>query len=61
MEKPTIYIVAECGLVRDVYVKASWAADAKVVLCDLDAVEEDAVAYNKDLVKQLPEIVHHVY
>ncbi len=61
MEKPTIYIVTEKGLVQDVFVKAPWAADAEVIICDKDVIgpaEEDAV---DALIKQLPEIAHHVY
>ncbi len=57
MEKPTIYIVVEDGLVQDVFVKAPWAADAEVVICDLD----DVTVNNTDFVEQLPEIAHHVY
>ena len=57
MEKPTIYIIVEDGLVQDVFVKAPWAADAEVVICDLDDVTVNVT----DFVEQLPEIAHHVY
>jgi hypothetical protein len=57
MEKPTIYIVVEGGLVQDVFVKAPWAADAEVVICDLDDVTVNDTAF----VEKLPEIAHHAY
>lgn len=57
MEKPTIYIVVEDGLVQDVFVKAPWAADAEVIICDLDDVTVNETAF----VEKLPEIAHHVY
>lgn len=61
MEKPTIYIVVEAGLVQDVFVQAPWAENVDVVLCDLDTTDpvDRAVAYN--VVQQLPKIAHHVY
>jgi hypothetical protein len=61
MEKPTIYIVVEDGLVQDVFVKAHWAADAEVVLCDKDTTDSVEKTVVDKLVKQLPEIAHHVY
>lgn len=61
MERPTIYIVVEAGLVQDVFVKAPWAADTEVVICDLDVTEEDAAKVTEAMVKRLPEIAHHVY
>ena len=61
MEKPVIYIVVEDGLVQDVFVKAPWAADATVIICDKDTVDpvegEDVSAF----VERLPDIAHHVY
>ena len=61
IEKPTIYIVVEYGLVQDVFVKAPWAADAEVVLCDKDTTDSVEKTVVDKLVKQLPEIAHHVY
>ena len=61
MEKPTIYIVVQEGLVQDVFVKAPWAANAEVVICDKDTIDpvegEDVDAF----VERLPDIAHHVY
>lgn len=61
MEKPTIYIVVHEGLVQDVYVQAPWAANAEVVVCDLDVTEPDALEIHEALVKRLPDVAHHVY
>ncbi len=61
MEKPTIYIVTESGLVQDVFVKAPWAAEAEVVICDKDTVGPAEEKVVDALVKSLPEIAHHVY
>lgn len=61
MEKPTIYIVVEDGLVQDVFVKAPWAADADVVLCDKDTTDPDERAVVDKLIKRLPDMAHHVY
>ena len=61
MEKPTIYIVVEDGLVQDVFVKAPWAADTEVVLCDKDTEDSVERAIVDKLVKQLPDIAHHIY
>ena len=61
MEKPTIYIVVEDGLVQDVFVKAPWAADAEVILCDKDTTDSVERTIVDNLVKQLPDIAHHVY
>ena len=61
MEKPTIYIVVENGLVEDVYVKAPWAADAEVVLCDKDTTDPEERTIVDKLAEQLPNIAHHVY
>lgn len=61
MEKPTIYIVVEDGLVQDVFVQAPWAADAEVVLCDKDTTDREERAIVDNLVKQLPLHAHHVY
>ena len=61
MEKPTIYIIVEDGLVQDVFVQAPWAADAEVVLCDKDTTDSVERTVVDKLVKRLPEIAHHVY
>lgn len=61
MEKPTIYIVVEDGLVQDVFVKAPWAANAEVVLCDKDTTDPVERTIVDNMVKQLPDIAHHVY
>ena len=61
MNKPTIYIVVQEGLVQDVYVKAPWAADVEVVICDLDAQDNDVIAENEALEKLARETAHHVY
>lgn len=61
MEKPTIYIVVEAGLVQDVFVKAPWGANAEVVLCDKDTTDSVERTVVDNLVKQLPDIAHHVY
>lgn len=61
MEKPTIYIVVEDGLVQDVFVKAPWAANAEVVLCDKDTTDPAERNIVDKMVKQLPDIAHHVY
>jgi hypothetical protein len=61
MEKPTIYIVVEDGLVQDVFVKAPWAANVEVVLCDKDTTDPVERTIVDNMVKQLPDIAHHVY
>ena len=61
MEKPTIYIVVENGLVEDVFVKAPWAADAEVVICDKDTTDHEERVVVDKLVERLPDIAHHVY
>jgi hypothetical protein len=61
MEKPTIYIVVHEGLVQDVFVKAPWAANAEVVICDMDTTNPIEKALHNNMIKQLPEIAHHVY
>ena len=61
MEKPTIYIVVEDGLVQDVFVKAPWAAGAEVVICDKDTTDKIERDIVDNMVKQLPDIAHHVY
>lgn len=61
MEKPTIYIVVEDGLVQDVFVQAPWAADAEVVLCDKDTTDSEEKVIVDNLVQQLPLHAQHVY
>ena len=61
MEKPTIYVVVKDGLVQDVYVKAPWAADADVVICDKDTTDPEEYKVVTNMVKRLDEIAHHVY
>ena len=61
MEKPTIYIVVENGLVEDVYVQAPWGADADVVICDKDTTDHEEKVIVDNLVKQLPDLAHHIY
>ena len=61
MNKPKIYIVVQEGLVQDVYVKAPWAADVEVVICDLDVQDDDAIVENEELEKLARETAHHVY
>lgn len=61
MERPTIYIVVEDGLVQDVFVQAPWAANAEVVICDKDTTDREEKIIVDNLVKQLPDHAHHVY
>lgn len=61
MKKPTIYIVVEDGLVQDVFVRAPWAADAEVVLCDKDSIDPVEGEDVSTFVERLPDIAHHVY
>ena len=61
MEKPTIYIVVQEGLVQDVFVKAPWAANVDVVVCDLGATDNDVLAENEALEKLARETAQHVY
>lgn len=61
MEKPTIYIVVQEGLVQDVFVKAPWAVNVDVVVCDLDATDNNVLAENEALEKLARETAQHVY
>jgi hypothetical protein len=61
MEKPTVYIVVEDGLVQDVFVQAPWAADAEVVICDKDTTNPEEKVIVDNLVRQLPRHAHHIY
>ena len=61
MEKPIIYIVVQEGLVRDVYVKAPWAANAEVVICDFDATDDDDFEAALNAVEEARDTAHLVY
>lgn len=61
MEKPIIYIIVQEGLVQDVFVKAPWGANAEVIICDMDNDHPIEQILNNNMIKQLPEIAHHVY
>lgn len=61
MEKPTIYIMVENGLVENVYVKAPFGANADVIICDFDTTEEETVAVNQKTLEYARENAHLVY
>ena len=61
MEKPVIYIMVENGLVENVYVKAPFGANTKVVICDFDATEEEAIKENQKTLVRAQETAHLVY
>ena len=61
METPVVYIVVESGLVQDVFIKAPWAANVEVVICDKDTTDSFERDVVDKLLKQLPDTAHHVY
>ncbi len=61
MEKPTVYIVVESGLVQEVYIKAPYGANTDVVLCDLDTTDMDELRTNKELQESLSDFAHKIY
>lgn len=61
MTKPTVYIIVQGGLVQEVYVKAMFAANTEVVICDMDTTEPAGLAEINQLIKELPNAAHKVY
>ena len=61
MEKPTIYIMVENGLVENVYVKAPFGANTDVIICDFDTTEKEAMAVNQKTLEYARENAHLVY
>ena len=61
MEKPTIYIVVQEGLVQTVFVKDTYLANAEVVICDIDSTDNEVIVENEELEKQLIETAYQIY
>ena len=59
MEKPTIYIVVQEGLVQTVYMDEP--SEIKVVICDLDSTDDDVIAENEALEKKLMSDAYQIY
>jgi hypothetical protein len=55
----TVYIIVQEGLVQTVYVNEP--TEIKVVICDLDSTDDDVIAANEALEKQLMSDAYQIY